>query len=322
VFVNGDFICTERHDMIAHTRGALADWSPLTEADARARMDRVVTEVVGSPFTFSGHGRGVVIPGGGAKYFPSAWVCIRMLRWLGCRLPVELWHLGPMEMTREMRDAIEPHDVTCVDALDVCRQSPVRTLGGWELKPFALLHSRFAEVLFLDADNVPVRDPTYLFDTDEYCRHGAVFWPDPYCLCENDPVWGLTGASYHHEPAFESGQMLIDRRRSLGALRLALWMNEHSDFWYRFIYGDKDTFHLAWRRLEQAYVVQRIPFESLGGVICQFDFLARRLFQHRHGDKWRLDGSNRRIRNFRFEELCFSFVTELNAILATPAQTH
>jgi putative intracellular protease/amidase len=42
---------------------------------------------------------GVVIPGGGAKYFPSAWVCVHMLRHLGCTLPVELWHLGPREVT-------------------------------------------------------------------------------------------------------------------------------------------------------------------------------------------------------------------------------
>jgi len=40
-------------------------------------------------------GRGIVICGGGAKYFPAAWVCIHMLRHLHCTLPIQLWHLGP-----------------------------------------------------------------------------------------------------------------------------------------------------------------------------------------------------------------------------------
>ena len=39
-------------------------------------------------------GRGIVICGGGAKYFPCAWVTLKMLRHLGCTLPIELWYLG------------------------------------------------------------------------------------------------------------------------------------------------------------------------------------------------------------------------------------
>ena len=32
-------------------------------------------------------------------------------------------------------------------------------------------------------------------------------------------------------------------------------MNEASDFYYRYIHGDKDTFHLAWRFLGQEYAI-------------------------------------------------------------------
>ncbi len=42
---------------------------------------------------------------------------------------------------------------------------------------FAILHSSFEEVLFLDADNTPVRDPSLLFNYDEF-RKGDLFWPD------------------------------------------------------------------------------------------------------------------------------------------------
>ena len=42
--------------------------------------------------------RGIVICGGGERYLPSAYVLVRVLRHLGCGLPVEVWHLGEGEM--------------------------------------------------------------------------------------------------------------------------------------------------------------------------------------------------------------------------------
>jgi hypothetical protein len=44
---------------------------------------------------------------------------------------------------------------------------PHPSLGGWQLKPYSIVHCPFREVLFLDADNVPLRDPTFLFECDE-----------------------------------------------------------------------------------------------------------------------------------------------------------
>ena len=39
-------------------------------------------------------GRGIVICGGGERYFCCAWVCVNILRRHGCVRPIELWHLG------------------------------------------------------------------------------------------------------------------------------------------------------------------------------------------------------------------------------------
>jgi hypothetical protein len=51
-------------------------------------------------------------------------------------------------------------------------------MRGFVLKAYALLHTRFTEVLFLDADNSPVLDPTILFDDPTYASTGCLFWPD------------------------------------------------------------------------------------------------------------------------------------------------
>ena len=38
---------------------------------------------------------------------------------------------------------------------------------------------------------------------------------------------------YRDEPEFESGQIVLDKKRCFSALSLAMWFNEYSDFWYQ-----------------------------------------------------------------------------------------
>lgn len=258
-------------------------------------------------------GRGIVICGGGAKYFPCLWVCVKMLRHLGCELPIEVWHLGPHEMTPAMRALLAPLGVRCVDGHEVRREHPVRTLHGWELKCYALLHSAFAEALLLDADNVPVADPSYLFDEPEYLAKGAVFWPDFGRLGADRSIWQITGVPYRDEPEFESGQILVNKGQCWRELHLAMHFNEHSDFYYRHVHGDKETFHLAWRKLGRDYAMPERGIYALEATMCQHDFQGRRIFQHRNFDKWKVWGGNRRIHGFKHEDLCLGFVEELRA---------
>ncbi len=88
--------------------------TPLTEDDALERMDAACACLPAYPGGFAG--RGIVIPAGGERFFTCAWVCIHMLRKMGCALPVEIWHLGADEMTDEMRSLVAPLGVQCVDA--------------------------------------------------------------------------------------------------------------------------------------------------------------------------------------------------------------
>ncbi len=255
-------------------------------------------------------GRGVVICGGGEKYLSSAYVLARLLRHLGCLLPIEVWHLGKAEMPEEMRRLLEAQGVDCVDGMEVRRVHPARRLGGWELKCFALLHCAFAEVLLLDADNCPVRNPEFLFETREYREHGAIFWPDFTRFAEGQAVWLASGIEHRDEPEFESGQIVLDKARCWRALNVAMHLNEHSEWWYRVVHGDKDTFHLAWRKIGQSYAMPRKPVGALDGSMLQYDFSGKLLFQHRNFAKWKLDG-NRRIPRFRLEDECFKFLEEL-----------
>jgi hypothetical protein len=236
-----------------------------------------------------------------------------MLRHLGCRLPIEFWQLRNAELPETVRPLLRQLDVHCVDAGQIRQQHPIRFLSGWELKPYAILHSGFEQLLYLDADNLPVIDPTYLFDSDEFTRTGGVFWPDYGRIAADRAIWRICGISYRDEPEFESGQMLIDKRRCWKPLQVTMHMNNHSDFYYRYIHGDKDTFHMAWRMLEQSYSMVPHPIHGLSAAMCQHDFAGNRVFQHRNLDKWRLGGGNRRVEGFDHEELCRTFLAELAA---------
>jgi hypothetical protein len=273
-------------------------------------------------------GRGIVLCAGGDVYFPCAWVCIGVLRRLGCTLPIELWYRGRREMTEEMAALVEPLGVTCVDAYPVVRRHPYRRLDSWELKPFAIAWSRFAEVLYLDADNVPLRDPAFLFDSAAYGEAGALFWPDRYAGPGTGiewlkrEAWEACGVPYRPEPEIEAGQLLIDKRRSWRALAMTLHLNEHSDYYYAFFLGDKDTFHLAWRRTETAYALVPWRPRTLGRseVIVQHDPEGAPLFQHRNGSKWSLTRANPSIPGFRDEDACLEVLAGLRGRWAPPVR--
>jgi len=184
-------------------------------------------------------GAGIVMVAGGPRYFVNAWVCITLLRReLHCTLPIQVWYLGPAEMSPRMIELLRPFGVECVDALEVRREHPVRDLTGWQCKPYAMIHSPFQEVILLDADNVPLIDPALLLSTPEYRQTGAIFWPDLTNLSPANPIWQICGVPYRDEPAFESGQIVVDNRRCWAALQLAMHMNEYSDFYYQHINGD------------------------------------------------------------------------------------
>jgi len=263
-------------------------------------------------------GRGIVMCAGGQTYFTCAYVAVRRLRELGCKLPVEFWYLGPYEMNKEMVELVRPLGVTCIDAYQKRKEHPCRILNGWELNPYSIIHSRFEEVLFLDADNFPLVNPEFLFDTPQYKETGAIFWPDYLRLAPDRSIWKICRVEYRDEEEFESGQIVVNKARRWKELALTMHLNEHSDFYYRHVWGDKETYHMAWRMYDSKYSmvpfpIQQLPVTGNSLTMCQHDFDGRRIFQHRNLDKWRYDGVNIKIPGFLYESDGLQYVKELRS---------
>jgi len=257
-------------------------------------------------------GRGIVVCAGGATMFLNAYVLVRVLRdTLGCGLPIEIWHMGPSEMSPAMRALLEGHGVTVIDAAVPIAEAGGRIRDGWQLKAFALAHSGFDEVLLLDADQVPVRDPADLFAWPAYREFGAVFWPDIVDLAAENAVWARLGLPARRTPAIESGQVLVDRRRHRAALAHVLDLNERAEELYELVYGDKDTFLLGWLLADADHaIVPHRPFVH-PRVLVQCDFDGQPLFQHRTNSKWSLGDKQVRVDNFVHETDCLSYIGDL-----------
>ena len=279
-------------DCTTQANGVRDGWKPWVLSAPRTRQSSEVRAfIINELFTpypsrqFAG--RGIVIPAGG-RLLIGAYVGVRLLRRFGCDLPIELWHLGPQEVAGPWRGLLEPLGVIFVDghAVDQRQPRPHPNLYGWELKMFAIQHSRFAEVLLLDADNTVCYDPSISFDWPDYVDYEAVLWPDKGARPDHN-AWRIFDVPYRDEAGIESGQILINKQQHSWTIVLANWYCRNSrNFYFRYVYGDKDMLHLACRRLGLEYAITRDRCVVVGGrngCFYQYDPGGRRVFQHRTG---------------------------------------
>lgn len=290
--------------------------APETVSVYRRAIDTIVENLPEYPDKFQG--KGLVMVAGKERYLTCAWVALNIAKRNGFSLPVEVFHLGEKELQPLWRKVFKERfgdQVTFIDARDKARNEfPVRRLNGWECKPFSLLWSSFEEALFIDCDNVVLINPEELFEWAEYKSKGVVFWPDFGRLKQDRMIWEICGVSYKDEPEFESGQIVIDKRRHWKPLILTMWLNEHADFFYEHVHGDKETFHMAWRKLEIEYAMPSQRIHALTCTMCQHNFKGEIVFQHRNMDKWAFSG-NIEVAGFQREAECKKLVADLEDLL-------
>uniref|UniRef100_H3GDH9 Nucleotide-diphospho-sugar transferase domain-containing protein n=1 Tax=Phytophthora ramorum TaxID=164328 RepID=H3GDH9_PHYRM len=240
------------------------------------------------------------------KLIASAYATIRALRTvLQCQLPIEVWYR--QQEIRAGSEALAP-------LLELANTSEAGEISfhkindlwatGFGAKVFAIYNSFFDRVLFLDADNVPARDPSFLFDSPEFVDTGAVFWPDfwypgytIFNIHGQSLVWEVLGTTFVNSFEQESGQLLIDRRRHAAPLALVkfyTFQRPNPFTRLKLAYGDKDLFRFAWMKLNTPfYMIQTPPAVAgkvINGTFCgmtmvQHDANGSVLFLHRNSNK-------------------------------------
>ncbi|KAG7381638.1 hypothetical protein PHYPSEUDO_005796 [Phytophthora pseudosyringae] len=218
----------------------------------------------------------------------SAYATVRMLRdVLDCKLPIEIW-FSPDEMSKTSRSLTPLQTLGQNSTAGSLLFREIETNGKpirFEAKIHAIYNSGFEQVLFLDADNAPVRDPSFLFETPEFVKMGAVFWHPKntmFYIDSDSLVWELLGMPFVDMFEQESGQILIDRRRHAAAIQLVAFYAFHRPNYFqlqRIAWGDKDLFRFARLKLEVPFFMIQTP-PAIAGTVIGWSFCGMTMVQH------------------------------------------
>lgn len=234
-------------------------------------------------------GDGIVYLAGG-RYNQLVLVSIKMVRDMGSQLPIEVvikdWNALD---ARFCEDVLPSLGATC-RVIDQYLGSEAQKVKSYQLKNLALLVLSFQRVLYLDADNIVLRNPDLLFANEPFTSTGFVLWPDLWRRSSSPDFYDIAGIqvdankrvrnsyfqgdtrgqqvppSYHDcegaipEASSETGQLLIDKKKHFATLVLAMYYNYHGfDYFYPLLSqgaageGDKETFVAAAHKLGLSY---------------------------------------------------------------------
>ncbi|OQR92681.1 hypothetical protein ACHHYP_03352 [Achlya hypogyna] len=237
-------------------------------------------------------GRGIIV----SVYdtmVPMAGSLVRQLRTLGAVEDIHFYHcdgeLSPA--SQALLRSLDPK----LDIIDVCSEyvsqgllpkEKVHDFRSFFLKPMALIHSSFAEVMLLDADDILFENPSRLWTVPGYQATGTLFfydreiWKPDYLnhpfnatmdglhkllatfnyakfdlpghrpsehLIQSLAYKGLSG----HEQ--DSAIVLINKRKAGPALDVLWELLLVEQYKYEFTYGDKELFWLSYELSGRPY---------------------------------------------------------------------
>lgn len=196
---------------------------------------------------------GILIPAGGVLFLSNAAALVKVLRrHLQCNAAIEIAYWGRQEAVGDLLSKIEvmidadmfSNSIVaiCISQVSLGASDCLQEFGdisrldlhtirmpslfdtskfqGFGTKIAALFASSFRVVLMLDADNLPLINPSRLLEPATLGTHRNIFWPDffqrhglgivpeeVYHLFNLIPPWKADPDWYHTE----SGQFVIDR---------------------------------------------------------------------------------------------------------------
>lgn len=133
---------------------------------------------------------------GGHQFSWLSYLNIRQLRSTGSKLPVELFIASDAEYEPEFCEKVLPRLNARCNRFnpDFIKELGDRfNLGGFQFKMLAVLSSRFENVMYLDSDNLPARNPDGIFESDLYKKHQMILWPDAWARTTNPKFYEIAG---------------------------------------------------------------------------------------------------------------------------------
>lgn len=148
------------------------------------------------------NGNGIVYVGGGQFNWLTL-LSIHNLRNLGSRLPIEVLIPKLDEYEIELCGKILPKlNAKCIYMPYILPKNVYKNfhVKGYQYKVLAILLSSFKNVLLIDSDNIPVKNPDKLFILKPFTNSGLIVWPDYWRRSTSPYFYQIAGL----KPSMES----------------------------------------------------------------------------------------------------------------------
>jgi len=231
----------------------------------------------------SSNGKGIVIcvPN---RYFHLVRNSIDTFRnVLNTTLPIEIFYNNDEDLSMENRKILMKYNNIYISDISKYFNNDITKIRRWAIKPFAILASRFEEVILIDADAFYIKDPSELFNDSGYIEKGSLFFKDrtlkytskrykflksfiinPLPETKELDIWNKK--SNH---GIESSTIVIHKTKALLGLLNVCKLNEQKirdEVVYKFVYGDKETFWIGFEMSRQSYSIMPIPCAAIGKI--------------------------------------------------------
>ncbi|OUM70185.1 glycosyltransferase family 71 protein, partial [Piromyces sp. E2] len=220
--------------------------------------------------------KGIVICTGD-RYFKYVRSTINTLRTiLHCTLPIEIVFMGDKDLSAANRQLLsEEFDGIYFNDISNTFRNMIVGIEGYAIKPFALIASRFEEIILMDADVTYLRNPEELFTHKKYQETGTFFFRDRtlnYGGHEGakwlktwmvDPLPITKKLRFWKEESIhemDSSTVVVHKTKALLGLLAACKFNEYHtrlEVVYQKVLGDKETFWMGFDMARQPYYLNR-----------------------------------------------------------------
>lgn len=234
---------------------------------------------------------GIVIPAGNNNVRFAAHLIASLRNVLNSKLPIHIVYAGDGDLSAPNRHflaelvASSGQALNFLDILTVFDDSTLKLReGGWAIKPFAVLGSRFEKVILLDADAVFLQKPEVLLDLPGFQNTGALLFRDrllwQHAFSDRHQWWhgqikrpsGELNTSLVWTQEFaeegDSGVVIVDKSQTdvfMGLLHIC-WQNSYEvreEITYQITYGDKETWWMGFELAGSSYEMEK----HYGGIV-------------------------------------------------------
>ena len=235
--------------------------------------------------------KGIIIPI--LERYEELLLCnIHLLRnELGCILPIELWQIG-QEVSNDTQSKLEfmkdPFNLSLKNVNDYTDNS--NHWKGWQIKAFILKHTGFSEVILCDCDSVFLQNPELIFNDPNYISTGSYFFKDwlkhnpenreieiparrafilslmpeknQYFPEEWNYIYGFPDTVQPMWYYQEAGVVYLNKDMHPDIVETIYEMNNNHAETYKYVYGDKETFWLAFCMNNKPFYMNPICAEN------------------------------------------------------------